>query len=434
VRVAYHKYSLAQMELYIHMVLHASVSLRGSSRVLGIVWNFMAFEGPVPGWSCGRLWLLRLGYFKLTRAKEKASDWVWICDHTIQIGSEKFLVILGIRLSSMPQAGKCLSYEDMEPLAIIPAKESNGPIVAQQLEETIALTGVPRQIIADCGPDLTAGIKTFCEKHPQTCAVYDIKHKTATLLKRELKDDERWKSFCEQCTQTASKVRQTDLAFLEPPSQRAKARYMNLGELIDWGKDALIFVDAGGSAKGRRLNPSEVEAKLGWIKTYRKDISEWEALWTLMGEAESFVRKEGLYRGARQDLKDRLRFLAPTEQTKRIRRELISFVAWESRKAKAHERLLGSSEIIESVFGKLKSLEKNQANSGFTALVLSLAAIVSKTTSEVIRTAMETVHTNDVIEWCRKKLGTSVQAKRKIFLSDKSPEQKWEEIDAALAS
>jgi hypothetical protein len=152
----------------------------------------------------------------------------------------------------------------------------------------------------------------------------------------------------------------------------------------------------------------------------------------MVREAESFVINHGLYRGARQDLKDRLRFLAPTEQGKRTRKELLSFVARESRKAKAHERLLGSSEIIESVFGKLKHLEKNQANSGFTALVLTVAAIVSKTTSEVIRAAMETVRTKDVIEWCREKFGKSVQAKRKILSSDKSPEQKWDELNAAF--
>lgn len=432
-KVAFHTYALGQMELYIYMVLQASVSLRGSSRVLEIVWNFLGLDGSVPGWSCGRLWLLRLAYFKLTRQKEKASDWVWICDHTVQIGSEKCLVILGIRLSSLPPAGRCLSYEDVEPLAVIPTKESNGPIVAQQLEETVARTGVPRQIIADHGSDLAAGMRIFCEKHPGTSTIYDIKHKTASILKRELKDDERWKSFCEQCTQTANKVRQTDLAFLMPPNQRTKGRYMNADILLDWGMNASAFVDGAGSRE-HTIDPAELEAKLGWIKDYRKDLSDWEALWTLMSVTESFVRNHGLYRGARQDLKDRLAFLAPTEQTKRIRLELISFVAQESRKAKAHERLLGSSEIIESVFGKLKSIEKSQAASGFTGIVLTVAAIVSKTTSEVIRAAMETVRTKDVIEWCRNKLGRSVQGKRNIFSSDKSPEQKWEEIEATFAA
>jgi hypothetical protein len=53
-----------------------------------------------PSWASGRLWLLRLGSDKLSRPKAQADDWVWIVDHTVQIGHEKCLVILGVRLSA----------------------------------------------------------------------------------------------------------------------------------------------------------------------------------------------------------------------------------------------------------------------------------------------------------------------------------------------
>jgi hypothetical protein len=101
-----------------------------------------------------------------------------------------------------------------------------------QLEAAAKLTGAPRQIISDHGSDLVAGVKMFCHNHPQTCFTYDIKHKTAAVLKRELKADEKWQSFTQLCTKTASRVRQTDLAFLSPPNQRSKARYMNVDILI----------------------------------------------------------------------------------------------------------------------------------------------------------------------------------------------------------
>ena len=70
-----------------------------------------------------------------------------------------------------------------------------------------------------------------------------------------------------------------------------------------------------------------------------------------------------------------------------FREQLLAFVKKESLKARPEERLLGSSEIIESVFGKLKRLEQNQAKSGFTGLVLSVAAVVSETTQEVVQNA-----------------------------------------------
>ena len=98
-------------------------------------------------------------------------------------------------------------------------------------------------------------------------------------------------------------------------------------------------------------------------------------------------------------------------------------------KAKPEERLLGSSEIIDSVLGKLKRLEQNQAKSGFTGLVLSVAAVVSETTQEVVQKAMETVPTKKVFEWIRTHLGQSVQSKRKIaFSSIKNTEQIWDQL------
>lgn len=75
--------------------------------------------------------------------------------------------------------------------------------------------------------------------------------------------------------------------------------------------------------------------------------------------------------------------------------------------------MLGSSEVIESVFGKLKRLEKDQAKNGFTSMVLSIAAMVSSTTKEIIEKAMETVPTKKISEWCSEHIGQSVQSKKK---------------------
>ncbi len=96
-----------------------------------------------------------------------------------------------------------------------------------------------------------------------------------------------------------------------------------------------------------------------------------------------------------------------------MREQLVKFVAGKALKARAGERLLGSSEVIESIFGKLKRIERDQARSGFTALVLSIPAVVSTTTHEVIHKALQTVSTKTVAEWSKRFLGKSIQAQRK---------------------
>ena len=105
-----------------------------------------------------------------------------------------------------------------------------------------------------------------------------------------------------------------------------------------------------------------------------------------------------------------------TERGKKVRQHLLGFVREESFKAKPNERLVGSSEVLESVFGRFKQLEHDQVKSGFTGLLLSLAALVSTTTTEVIQTALETVRTKQVTAWCNNTLGKSVQAQRREVL------------------
>ncbi len=82
-------------------------------------------------------------------------------DHTVQIGVEKCLVILEIRLKYLPEAETCVSHKDVEIIDMIPVKRSVGQIVYEQLAEATEITGVPREIIGDNGPDFKAGIENF---------------------------------------------------------------------------------------------------------------------------------------------------------------------------------------------------------------------------------------------------------------------------------
>lgn len=398
--------------MFITLILNACTSLRGAERTLLLISDFFSINYSTPSWYSGRIWLLRLGYYKLTRQKEKADDWIWIVDHSIQWGKEKCLVILGIRQSKLPDAETILCHEDVEPLALFPVTQSNGDVVYQQLEETISKTGIPKQIISDHGSDIKSGIERFCEKLPTTIFVYDITHKAATVLKRELSSDDRWIEFTALATSTRNKVKQTQLAAIAPPNQRSKARYMNIESLVTWGIDKLLLLDNFDKFSCLECSKEYLTDKLGWLSDFRSDIEDWKDLVHIVKEAESFVKFQGLYQGCHVDLMQLPTFEAKTVRGRRIKEELLKFIKQESMKANKDERLLGSSEVIESVFGKMKRLEHDQAKSGFTVFILSLAAIVSETTAEIVHRALEKVPTAKIYEWFKENIGKSVQAKR----------------------
>ena len=176
------QYPTAVVYWFVSLVLRCGASLRCAAKVLEFFGSAEGQDATEPDRSTGRLWLLRIGLAALLRPKTIATDWVWMADHSIQIGRCKVLVILGIRLSEFPQ-GQPRRHQDMEPIALVPMTSSTKQTVAACLEDAVAKTGVPRAILDDHGTDLHGGVEIFREAHPETGEFYDVKHKAACLLK-----------------------------------------------------------------------------------------------------------------------------------------------------------------------------------------------------------------------------------------------------------
>jgi hypothetical protein len=278
------------------------------------------------------------------------------------------------------------------------------------LEEAVTQTGAPRAILDDHGADLHGGVEIFCARHPDTIELYDIKHKAACLLKARLEGDAHWKSYATRLGQAKCAMQQTELAFLVPPSQRTKSRFMNLAPLVSWGQSVLALVDDPSALERFGVSAERAQEKLGWLAEYREPLERWSGYHEVIAATLEFVRDHGLYVGAGVELAAVLPALAG--EAGELREELITFVTRESSKVRIGECLPGSTEVLESCFGKLKALESDQSKSGFTGLVLSLGAMVSKRTAETIREALQQCGVDQVLNWCRRKLGQSVQSQR----------------------
>ena len=74
--------------------------------------------------------------------------------------------------------------------------------------------------------------------------------------------------------------------------------------------------------------------------------------------------------------------------------------------------MVGTTEILESSYGKLKIIEGSQSKSGFTSPVLVCAAPFETTTMDTIKAAMVTTPSKLVDRWVSKNLGLTVQSKR----------------------
>src|SRR5579863_8721256 len=113
-------------------------------------------------------------------------------------------------------------------------------------------------------------------------------------------------------------------AFLVPPSQRTKSRFMNLAELVSWGQRVLALVDDPCLLEGSGLSADRVRAKFAWLAEYREPLKRWSAYHEQIGAALDFVRRHGLYVGAGTDLAAVLP--VASGEAGALREELIAFV------------------------------------------------------------------------------------------------------------
>lgn len=408
-----HGYGVNLICLYLRLVLDG-VSLRGTARVLAVLAEAFGWPLEIPDWTTGRLWLMRLGHAQLTLTLEQADDWAWLIDHSVQIGPEKCLVILGIRLQDLPKPGVCLRHHDLRLIALLPGTSWTQAEVAQALEESVKRTGVPRVIVDDHGGDVHGGVRLFQEQHAETQEIYDFKHKAACLMKHRLEKDPRWQEFQRQIGQTRCAVQQTDLGFLAPPTPKPKARFMNLQPQLEWADGVLDILHHPPDKMLEWTTRERLRAKLGWLEEFAEPIAEWSQWQQVVNSAVGYVECHGISRTTPKGVYQALPHPLARPSTAALVKDVVKFVAGEAKKTKPEERFPGSTVVLESCFGKMKAMEKQQSRGGFTGLLVSFGALVADLTVPSIQAALEHSRTADVYRWCKEHLGTTLFAKRKL--------------------
>jgi hypothetical protein len=365
-----------------------------------------------------RRWLTQIGLYKLTRAKEKANDWVYFVDNTIQVGKCKCLMIVGVRLSSL-NPGQALCFEDLEPIELFVKERVDRSVVKEALEAAAKKTNSPCLVLSDDGSDVKPGIEDFLKEATTGVRVLDVTHKAATILKKELESDSRWIEFIRLCSQTKSEVPQTELAPLAPPNQRSKCRYMNMEQLVGWASKMQVFMeDVSGNLSRSEIKCSQedFENQFSWVRKYYSDIKSYADMMSIVGFFRHTIRLGGIYQGIEADLSEVLMETPLTPQSSQIAGRLLDFVKEQEALVQKGKNLLGSTEVLESVFGKLKTLADFHGMKGFNSLVLGAAACLGKTDLKLVKSAMEQVPIRLVDKWEKENIGKTLLSKRRKAL------------------
>jgi hypothetical protein len=415
-------YSAIFVLMSLLLVLSEGLSLRGARAAF--IRCYFWLQRKMPSHTAIRDWILQVGYYKLTTI-QKSQDWIGMVDLSIQIGAKKCLLILGVQTSTLLK-NKPLTFEDVHVLHIELLEKTSGPIIYDVIKKSEETVGRYRQFCHDQGSDLISGTRLYAEniqatEGRQIPITHDIAHKIANLLAVEA-EELGWSEFAKTAAQVKQKLQLTKWAPLCPPSQRSKARYMNLDELVAWAKKILIHLDKMTNEHQQKVTKNLYEKKskgalqellgqFGWVRSYERMIREVGELLLIGGIVRQKIRTEGLHKKTSEELEKMLQSLTVGERADQFSGNLIDFV---NDQAKDLEQVaLGSTEIIESSFGKLKQLMDEDTKDGFTPFVLSLAACMGKLDLDTVQAALRTCNKKQVKAWAAMNVGETIYSQRR---------------------
>jgi hypothetical protein len=399
------------IHIAILLVTQACLSVRAVHKVFQIFSLVMPIITRIPSRSTIRLWILKFGLHKLMKPKEILNDWAVILDHTIQMGKLKILIVLGISLSRLP-VNRSLTLADMQILHLLPMQSSTGPKIQEVLINLKSELGIIREVVADEGSDIKSGINLYRINNPECDYINDIVHKLAHFLQAELKNNEAWEKLLKKASEARTRLLQTDYAEFVPPQRRDKARYLNLEKFIKWAIRILIALF------GNKL-PIEERKKIfkefSWVIDLVDDIEYFHQLWQITSISRDFIRNYGIQSNTAEILSRKLQCINLDFKAQLFADKIIQFISELSKKAKPNERLLGSSEIIESLIGLVKYHSNTQSRSGFTSSILMAAALTGEVNEQIVLNSMTNIKMADLEKWEITHFDTTVQKKQAKF-------------------
>lgn len=381
------------------------------------------FSEATPSFSSVRKWLGRIGLYELNREKERRDDWIFIVDLTVELGTEKGLVVLGVPeqllLTEVFPSKRGLQHQDVQVLALEIMRSTKGELIEQKLTEITQKFGRPKQIIADRGSDIQRGIKLYKSQFPDVIYTYDVTHAMALFLKHELRNCEKYQSFIQQCSQCRKQLQQTELSFLSPPSQRSQCRYFNVEKLLDWALrilnsplDTLTYLVRG-------IEPdvlhSKLKEKFAWLAAYQSSLKNWSQMVQITRFVETQIKLCGLNQEIFSIIQQHLAI--EVNYLERFAQKIIDYLTMELSPIQPGQTLLATTDILESLFGKYKQFSSRSPLKQIGQIFLSICLSTMNLTTTVVKEALETVRFLDVEDWAAQVFGQSMLSKRRILFS-----------------
>lgn len=355
----------------------------------------------------------------MSQVRKIDKPWIAIADHSIDIGTKQLFVVLRVEMDIFLQREGAITLKDCECVGMKVSSKVTGESVSKDLEEFFEKAGEPTAIIKDGGSVLNSGVEIYKKRHNSDMKIIDdITHVVANGLKKQLEKTKSYKQYMKMLRDGATKLRQTDLAFLIPPKLRNKGRFQAISKLNSWSKkliDKKIFSKKGRAKKGSLLRRLRVAfPNFNLLKPF---IQNFIKTTDTTNQIMKLLKNSGLNITTYNQSTELLKKLPKNSKTRKTVR------VWLEKHIKIQKELSPyplpiSSDIIESLFGKFKYILERSPQSDMNRATLLIPLICGNLDEQKILFALENTKHKELKKWEKENIPYTVRKKRFKFFNN----------------
>lgn len=397
--VANHSYSAETMQICVQLRTQGGCSYRSCIKVLNILVILLNLELEIPHFSSIRNWEMKLGYHELQETIDTNDKWMLIIDESISIGSQKMLLLLGVNLSTY-QFGKALNLKDIQVLDIRLSKSWKAPDI-EKVVNSVKQRGFNfAYCCCDNGNNLRKLLDTIGLVHIEDCG-----HALGNWLKNRYKKEEIFLNFCTESTNTKRSLILSKYAEYVPPKHRTKGKFLNLSAIAIWAKKMLLLAH---QYQQEETNKEAFE-KIKWILKYEDFILKLNEEQALINQVNKLLKNTGL---GKETIRAIRQIINRSSVENGLKKYLLDYLERNQMKLPNLEKIICSSDIIESTFGKFKYNTSKSPSGAITEGCLSVANYGKNFEIDEIKNAMEETRIVDIKKWREENLPVSIQQKK----------------------
>jgi hypothetical protein len=376
--------------LCVLIVIGSIVSFRAVPRILRVWRSFGGVQAQIPHFTSVIHWAIRSGISIFNRVRSVEGPWIAIVDCSIDVGIRKALVVLRVSLAVLQTKQDAVSLGDCECIGIKISTRWNGQLVKEALTDIFNKAGKPIAILKDGGTDLNKGVRLYREaqKAKQIWVLDDVGHVAANALKAEFAEQTMFLKFLEIMRKGAARIRQTTLARLLPPKIRTKGRFQGITAVAEWAGKLVDLMGGQGRAK-EESDLGQLRKAFPGLAQLRSFLDRFCGTCAVVERFLKVMKKRGLNQATYKEVKTQLEQLPESSE---VRQRLMAWIEKhlliQCRLGIGQMPLFVSSDVIESLFGKFKTIIQRNPQAELNRLIYLIPLLCGRHESNEIAHAL----------------------------------------------